>query len=88
MMRNIYAGALFHTGHKKEAFDIYAEQGDQTSIRWAMRKYRNLAGIQTIFEENPNAPTLYYLVQKTQMDRYGGSSATLDGRGRTLRGIC
>jgi len=63
MMRNIYAGALFHTGHKKEAFDIYAEQGDQTSIRWAMRKYRNLAGIQTIFEENPNAPTLYYLVQ-------------------------
>ena len=63
MMRNIYAGALYHTGQKKEAFDIYAEQGDQTSIRWAMRKYRNLAGIQTIFEENPNAPTLYYLVQ-------------------------
>ena len=63
MMRNIYAGALFHTGQKKEAFDIYAEQGDQTSIRWAMRKYRNLAGIQTIFDENPNAPSLYYLVQ-------------------------
>ncbi|MBQ6202787.1 MAG: hypothetical protein IJK46_01675 [Prevotella sp.] len=62
MMRNIYAGALFHTGNKKEAFDIYAEQGDQTSIRWAMRKYRNFAGIQNIFNENPNAASLYYLV--------------------------
>ena len=63
MMRNIYAGALFHTGNKKEAFEIYAEQGDQVSIRWAMRKYRNLAGIQNIYSENPNATTLYYLVQ-------------------------
>ena len=63
MMRNIYAGALFHTGNKKEAFEIYAEQGDQVSIRWAMRKYRNLAGIQNIYSENPNAATLYYLVQ-------------------------
>ena len=63
MMRNIYAGALFHTGQKKAALDIYARQGDQTSIRWAMRHYRNLAGIQTIFDENLNAPTLYYLVQ-------------------------
>ena len=62
MMRNIYAGALFHTGNKKEAFEIYAEQGDQTSIRWAMRKYRNFAGIQNIFTENPNATSLYYLV--------------------------
>ena len=63
MMRNIYAGALFHTGNKKEAFEIYAEQGDQVSIRWAMRKYRNLAGIHNIYSENPNAATLYYLVQ-------------------------
>ena len=63
MMRNIYAGALFHTGNKKETFEIYAEQGDQVSIRWAMRKYRNLAGIQNIYSENPNAATLYYLVQ-------------------------
>ena len=63
MMRNIYAGALYHTGNKKEAFEIYADQGDHTSIRWAMRKYRNLAGIQDIFNENPNASSLYYLVQ-------------------------
>lgn len=63
LMRNIYAGALYHTGQQKAAFDIFAEQGDQTSIRWTMRKYRNLAGIQSIYRENPNAPTLYYLVQ-------------------------
>lgn len=63
MMRNIYAGALLHQGHRREACDIYAEQGDLVSIKWAMRKHRNLSGIKAIFAENPNSPTINYLVQ-------------------------
>ena len=63
MMRNIYAGALLHQGRRTEACDIYAEQGDLVSIKWAMRKHRNLAGIKAIFAENPNSPTMNYLVQ-------------------------
>ena len=77
MMRNIYAGALYHTGKQKQAFDIFVEQGDQVSIKWTMRKYRNLAGIQNIFAENPNAPTLYYLVQ----DFVNNVQETIDNNG-------
>ena len=53
-MRNLYAGALLRTGHRAEAVDIYAEQGDLQSLRWAVRDERNLAGIRRIYAENPN----------------------------------
>lgn len=63
MMKGIYANALLHTGKRHEAWDIYAEQGDVQSLRWSVRKFRNFDGIQSIYNENPNAPTLTYLVQ-------------------------
>ena len=63
MMRNIYAGALLRTGKKKEACDIYAEQGDMLSLKWIMRDGRNLEGIKQEYARDPNAPTLVYLVQ-------------------------
>ncbi len=62
-MRNIYARSLLKTGQRGAACDIYAEQGDVQSIKSVMRNYRNLAGIRTIYAENPNAPSLNYLVQ-------------------------
>lgn len=62
-MRNIYANALLNTGQRQQAWDIYAEQGDVESLRWSVHKFRDIAGIQTIAKENPNAPTLRYLVQ-------------------------
>ena len=63
MMRSLYANALLHTGAFRRACDIYVEQGDWVSVRWALRKYRNIAGIQTIYKEDPNSPALTYLVQ-------------------------
>ena len=63
MMRNIYARALLKAGRMTESANIYAEQGDWTSIAWAVRKYRNLAGIKKIYASNPNALCLQYLVQ-------------------------
>lgn len=63
MMENIYARALLRTGHVKEALEIYAKQGDMNSMKWLVRSYRNLAGIQTIYKLNPNSRLLYYLVQ-------------------------
>mgnify|MGYP002619880121 CR=1 FL=1 len=63
MMENIYAGALFHTGEMELAFAIFSRQGDDASIRWSMRKYRGLAGIQKIYTNNPNSPSLPYLLQ-------------------------
>ena len=62
-MRNIYARSLLKAGQRMKACDIYASQGDMTSIKWVARKYRNLAGIKSIYASNPNAPTLTYLVQ-------------------------
>lgn len=74
MMRNIYAGALLHEGRRTEACDIYAEQGDMVSIKWAMRKMRNLGGIKTIYQEAPNSPTINFLVQ----DFVNNAQETLD----------
>ena len=63
MMENIYAGALLRTGQRMEAWNIYARQQDFVSLRWSVFKYRNLAGIRTIYEQYPNAEVLNYLVQ-------------------------
>lgn len=77
MMRNIYANALLHTGSKKAACEIYAEQGDMLSLKWCVRKYRNLAGIRSVYQENPNSHTLRYLVQ----DFVNNAQETIDTKG-------
>ena len=63
MCRNIYARALLGSGLRREACDIYAEQGDMQSISWCLRGYRNLAGIKKVYADDPSSPTLNYLVQ-------------------------
>lgn len=62
-MKDIYAGALYNTGKKDKACEIYAELGDMTSIKYCMRKKRNLKGIKEEYANNPNSPTLIFLVQ-------------------------
>ena len=76
MMENIYAGALFHTGQREKACDIFARQGDSESIQWALRKYRNVAGIRRIYADNPNSHSLYYLVDEFVND----VQETIDGQ--------
>lgn len=63
IMRNIYAGCLWRTGKKHEAIDIYAAQEDYQSLKYCVRGYRNLEGIQKVYAADPNSPTLNYLVQ-------------------------
>ncbi|MDD5860949.1 MAG: hypothetical protein PUD15_00070 [Prevotella sp.] len=63
MMENIYARALLKTGQKQAATEIYARQGDVESLKWSVRNYRNLAGIQALYRQNPNSMLLPYLVQ-------------------------
>ncbi len=62
-MKDIYAGALYNTGNKDKACEIFAELGDMTSIKYCMRKKRNLKGIKEEYANNPNSPTLIFLVQ-------------------------
>ncbi len=77
MARNIYAGALLHTGNRSEACDIYAEQGDMVSVKWALRKHRNLAGIKSVVAENPKSPAIPFLVQ----DFVNNTQETIDTGG-------
>ena len=74
IMQNIYAGALLRLGQRDEAWNIYAEQGDYISLRWSAFKYRNLAGIKTLFADHPDSPVINYLVQ----DFVNSAQETLD----------
>ena len=73
-MKDIYAGALFNTGQKDKACNIYAELGDMTSIKYCVRKKRNLKGIKEEYAADPNSPTLTFLVQ----DFVNNTQETLD----------
>ena len=73
-MKNIYAGALYNTGEKDKAAQIFAEMGDMTSIKYCVRKKRNLKGIKEEYALNPNSPTLVFLVQ----DFVNNTQETLD----------
>ncbi len=75
IMRNLYAGSLLRLGRKKEAVEIYAEQEDFRSLKYCVRKFRNLAGIKSVYQENPNSATLLYLVQ----DFVNNVQETMDG---------
>ncbi len=77
-MYNIYARALWKTGKRQQALDIYAEQGDIESIKFIASNYRNLAGIQSIYLKNPNSQMLAYLVQ----DFVNNSQQTIDSQAR------
>lgn len=62
-MQNIYARTLYKSGKRLEACDQYALTNDMNSIKRVMGNYRNLAGIKSVYAQNPNSPALNYLVQ-------------------------
>lgn len=62
-MKNMYAGALYNIGQKDKACDLFVEMGDMTSIKYCVRKQRNLEGIKKEYAQNPNRPTITFLVQ-------------------------
>lgn len=71
MMHSLYANAILNLGQWRKACDIYINQGDWESLEWAMRNYRNPAGIKRIYKEDPNSPTLAYLLQYYVNGGYG-----------------
>lgn len=77
-MRSIYARTLWKSGHRQQALDIYAQQGDMSSVRVLARGYRNLAGIEATYQRNPNSPMLTYLVQ----DFVNNCQQTIDSRAK------
>ncbi len=85
MARNIYAGCLWRIGKKSQAIETYAEQEDYQSLKYCVRGYRNLAGIQKVYATNPKSATLTYLVQdfvnnvQETMDVYDEARMAISG---------
>lgn len=77
MMENIYAGALLHAGQRKAAVELFTQQGDFTSVRWLLRKARNVEGIRSVYNEDPTSPSLLFLVQ----DFVNNAQETIDNTG-------
>ena len=63
MCMGLNARALLRTGNKEEAYRTYAEMGDMRSLKWCVREQRNIEGIKKEYKDDPNNPTLVFLVQ-------------------------
>ncbi len=63
MMRNIYAGALYKTNREAQAADIFVEQGDYKSLMTIFYKRRSFAAIQNVYQQDPRARVLPFLLQ-------------------------
>ena len=63
MMRDIYAGALLHTGRGDEAAQIFAELGDWKSLMTQFYKRRSCQAISEEYHRDPNSAVLPFLLQ-------------------------
>ncbi|WP_155950124.1 hypothetical protein [Prevotella sp. P6B4] len=63
MMKNIYAGALYKTGHTAEAGELFAEMDDYNSLMTIYYKKRSYQAISDQYKQNANAKVLPFLLQ-------------------------
>ena len=63
MMRDIYAGALLHTGRADEAGQIFAELGDWQSLMTQYYERRSCQAISEEYARDPNSAVLPFLLQ-------------------------
>ena len=63
MMKNIYAGALYKTGHLTEAGELFAEMDDYESLVTIYYKKRSFQAIRQQYMQQPNAKILPFLLQ-------------------------
>ena len=62
MMRNLYAGVLYRTGRKTEAYAIYTDMGDTESALWCAMKTGDLNNIREFYNQDPNSAVIPYLI--------------------------
>ena len=63
MMKNIYAGALYKTGHEAEAGQMFAEMDDYESLMTIYYQKRSYLAISQHYKQNPNSKVLPFLLQ-------------------------
>lgn len=64
LMHNLYAGVLYRTGKRAEAFAIYSGMGDQRSASWTADKTGTVEGVRQYYDTDPNSPVLPYLIRE------------------------
>ena len=77
MMENIYAGALLKTGRKEEASQLFAKQGDWSSLMTIYYEKRSFQAIRQEYLRNPNSAVLPFLLQ----DFVNNAQEAIDGEG-------
>ena len=77
MMQNIYAGALYKTGHLDRAGELFAEMHDWNSLMTQYYKKRSFAAIRQEYRRNPNSAVLPFLLQ----DFVNNAQEAIDGEG-------
>ena len=82
MMKNIYAGALYKTGHEMEAAEMFAEMGDYSSLMTQFYKKRSYMAIRQHYKQNPNSKALPFLLQ----DFVNNSQEAIDAQNESFGG--
>lgn len=75
MMRNIFAGALYKTGHTDEAAQTFAEQGDWESLMTMYYEKRSYAAIRQEYLRHPDSAVLPFLLK----DFVNNAQEAIDG---------
>ena len=81
MMRDIYAGALLHTGRSDEAGQIFAELGDWQSLMTQYYKRRSYQAISEEYNRDPNSAVLPFLLQDFVNNAQETADVTEEGWG-------
>ena len=63
LMRNIYAGALYHSGRTEESGRIFAEHGDTQSLYTQFYEGRSFEAIKREYQRDHNSLVLPFLVE-------------------------
>lgn len=64
MARDLYAGALYHSGRVEDAAVQYAISGNMFDAHLCMRGLRGASCMSRIIAANPNSPVLPYMVEE------------------------
>lgn len=64
-MKGYYAGVLYHKELYSQAINLYAELGDQLSMRWCISQFAGYKGIKTLIDNrtSENDQAVYYALQ-------------------------
>ena len=80
MMKNIYAGALYKTGHEAEAAELFAEMDDDESLMTQFYKKRSYLAISQHYKQNPTSKVLPWLM-KDFVNNAQEAADAIDGGG-------